>query len=536
MQRSARSSPDGDLGRVRARELREAAAVARHRRGDRCCDHPDGDLRWADVPELHAEIVAAIERYRPDARDHVRRGRPVLAPRSHRRPRADLHGGAVVRRRRRRRSTTSRCRTGVMREVVEAAHAKGGAPPDSSFWGIEPDAFGDGAKPPTFVDRRARLGAAQAGRAALPSHADGARTTRSPGSTTTRRGAGSASSSSAARRSSADRAIRCIEQLGEPVSPCMIAARSTSSAARTAADGSTLVTSLFHRTQRRRDPGRHPRLPVLHLPGRRRHSGAAPAAGRRPRRAITSRRAGPDLARRAMFGLDDDEQAERVRRASPRPTRATYRDIVEALGPNFEGGYFLYRFSDPTYIVGARRGPRRGRHGARRRRARDRHLRRIGTPDAIAAGSVVAAAGARRSVLREDLAGAALHRAGLRAGVLRRQRADAVRARRVRLRDVLRRVHVHLDEAAVRRRDGAAGRRHGDDAGRRRSSATPTTSCTWSPSHGQPLTPDGYRDLFETIEPRLFGEAGLFADVVAGGPLDLSRRDDRARRSTPTRR
>jgi LmbE family N-acetylglucosaminyl deacetylase len=41
--------------------------------------------------------------------------------------------------------------SGVMREVVEAAHAKGGAPPDSSFWGIAPDAFGDGANPPTFV-------------------------------------------------------------------------------------------------------------------------------------------------------------------------------------------------------------------------------------------------------------------------------------------------------------------------------------------------------------------------------------------------
>ena len=39
----------------------------------------------------------------------------------------------------------------LMREVVETAHAKGGAPPDSSFWGIEPDAFGAGAKPPTFV-------------------------------------------------------------------------------------------------------------------------------------------------------------------------------------------------------------------------------------------------------------------------------------------------------------------------------------------------------------------------------------------------
>ena len=51
---------------------------------------------------------------------------------------------------------------------------------------------------------------------------------------------------------------------------------------------------------------------------------------------------------------------------------------------------------------------------------------------------------------------------------------------------------------------------------------------TWSPSHGQPLSPEGYADLFETIEPRLFGEADLFEDVVAGGPLDLSRRDDQA--------
>jgi hypothetical protein len=48
---------------------------------------------------------------------------------------------------------------------------------------------------------------------------------------------------------------------------------------------------------------------------------------------------------------------------------------------------------------------------------------------------------------------------------------------------------------------------------------------TWSPSHGQPLAPAGYRDLFETFEPRVFGESSLFADVVKGGPLDLSRRD-----------
>jgi hypothetical protein len=47
----------------------------------------------------------------------------------------------------------------------------------------------------------------------------------------------------------------------------------------------------------------------------------------------------------------------------------------------------------------------------------------------------------------------------------------------------------------------------------------------WSPSHGQPLSPDGYRRLFETLAPVVYGEARLFANVVAGGPLDLSRTD-----------
>src|SRR5690606_6233796 len=46
----------------------------------------------------------------------------------------------------------------------------------------------------------------------------------------------------------------------------------------------------------------------------------------------------------------------------------------------------------------------------------------------------------------------------------------------------------------------------------------------WSASHGDTLTPAGYRNLFETMEPRLFPEARLLDDAVAGGPLDLSRR------------
>ena len=65
---------------------------------------------------------------------------------------------------------------GVMREVVDAAVADGWTPlADVGFWGIEPDAFGIGAKPPTFVVDVRRLGAAEAGRAPLPPDADGAR-------------------------------------------------------------------------------------------------------------------------------------------------------------------------------------------------------------------------------------------------------------------------------------------------------------------------------------------------------------------------
>jgi len=58
----------------------------------------------------------------------------------------------------------------------------------------------------------------------------------------------------------------------------------------------------------------------------------------------------PAQALRAMVGLETDAEAERFEAAAS-STSSTYREIVEALGPNFEGGYFLYRFSDPTYIV-----------------------------------------------------------------------------------------------------------------------------------------------------------------------------------------
>jgi LmbE family N-acetylglucosaminyl deacetylase len=140
--------PDGDLGRVRTQELEDAARVLRI--ADLIVlDHPDGDLRWTHVPQLHAEIVAALETHRPDAvitfaedglywhLDHIGvHERTYTAVHAFGAGAPSLYYVTMA--------------TGAMQNVVEAAHAKGGAPPDSSFWGIAPDAFGAGAKTPTF--------------------------------------------------------------------------------------------------------------------------------------------------------------------------------------------------------------------------------------------------------------------------------------------------------------------------------------------------------------------------------------------------
>ena len=141
--------PDGDLGRVRTGELREAAAVL----GISdviVLGHRDGDLRWRDVPKLHGEIVALVRQYQPDAvitfaedglywhLDHIGiHERTYTALRSFGASAPPLYYVTMQK--------------GVMRRIVEAAHAKGGAPPDSSFWGIAPDAFGDHAGTPSFA-------------------------------------------------------------------------------------------------------------------------------------------------------------------------------------------------------------------------------------------------------------------------------------------------------------------------------------------------------------------------------------------------
>jgi LmbE family N-acetylglucosaminyl deacetylase len=137
-----------DLGRVRSEELLEAARTLGIA-DVLICDHPDGDLRWADVSELHEEIVAAIGRYRPDGvitfaedglywhLDHIGvHERTYTAVRSFGADAPPLYYVTIPK--------------GVMRAVVEAG-PRGEVSGEGKFWGIEPDVFGEAAKPATFV-------------------------------------------------------------------------------------------------------------------------------------------------------------------------------------------------------------------------------------------------------------------------------------------------------------------------------------------------------------------------------------------------
>ena len=229
----------------------------------------------------------------------------------------------------------------------------------------------------------------------------------------------------------------------------------------------------------------------------------------------------PDAARRVMFNLED-EPAARFEDVAASGS-ATYREVLNALGSNAERGYFLYRFSDPSYVVA---------HALIR----------------AVAGTVLAEGG--RAI---DLCGGSGH---LTRALMDLSSSPPVLADLYFEKLWLARQYTAPGSEAVcctgnaplpfargafgyamcadafmfiwpkRQFVGEMVRLvdYGHGFGAIVISHT-HNMLQWSPSLGQPLTPGGYRDLFETLEPRLFAEAGLFADVVNGGPLDLGRRD-----------
>ena len=255
-------------------------------------------------------------------------------------------------------------------------------------------------------------------------------------------------------------------------------------------------------------------IPVLHL---------QPAA-------VTARdqvQAGrPELARRTMIGLDDEAQAAGFEAAAASDA-ATYRDTVAALGPNFEAGYFLYRFSDPTYVVAdaaVRTVANIVLHG--QRRAIDicggsghltRSLMTVSSPPPVLADLYFAKVWLARRftapgcepVCCDGNAPFPFARGTFALAMC----TDAFMYIWTK-RQFVGEMERLVDD--VRRADGEPGAVLIGHTHNER---------TWTPSHGQPLSPEGYRDLFEAIEPRVFGEAGLFDDVVNRGILDLARHD-----------
>jgi len=252
-------------------------------------------------------------------------------------------------------------------------------------------------------------------------------------------------------------------------------------------------------------------IPVLHL---------QPAATEARDQVQAGR---PELARRKMFGLETEAEAAAFDAVAASPT-ATYRETVDALGPNFEGGYFLYRFSDPTFIVA------------------DAVVRAVAGTVLAQGGRAIDVCGGSghltrtlQEVSREAVVLADLYFA--KVWLARRFTAPGCQpvccdgnapfpfargafgyamctdafmyiwTKRQFVGELTRLVHPESGAVLV-------GHTHNER--------------TWTPSHGQPLSPEGYVDLFESIPPRVFAEGNLFEDVVAGGPLDLTRRDDKA--------
>jgi uncharacterized protein YbaR (Trm112 family) len=234
----------------------------------------------------------------------------------------------------------------------------------------------------------------------------------------------------------------------------------------------------------------------------------------------------PDLARRVMFGLDDPAQSELFDRVAA-SSDATYKETVEAFGPNFEGGYFLYRFTDPTFVVA------------------DAVVRAVAGPVLADGGRAVDICGGSGHLTRSLLALskqppvlADLYYAKI--WLARRFTAPGCEPvccdgnaplpfargtfRFAMCTDAFMYIWTKRQFAGEMERLIDAGE-HGP-AGAAVIGHT-HNARTWSPSHGQPLSPEGYADLFETVTPRLFAEARLFADLVdtPGGGLDLSRRD-----------
>ena len=231
---------------------------------------------------------------------------------------------------------------------------------------------------------------------------------------------------------------------------------------------------------------------------------------------------GHDAALFRLLGLDGD-RAERFRTLLAGRAHATYRESLDILGPDGEGTYFLYRFSDPTFLTA------------------EALVRAVGGHDGTLTGPVL------------DLCGGSGHLTRVLAGL---DRPDPSAAHNTIVAD------LHFWKLWLATRFTAPGcAAVCCDAGaplpftRDRFSMVVLADAfpyIWhkrlcademmrvagpdgvvvmphlhnalgnNVSAGDTLTPGGYRDLFTPHQPRLFSDARLFEEVVEHQVVDLA--------------
>jgi uncharacterized protein YbaR (Trm112 family) len=248
-------------------------------------------------------------------------------------------------------------------------------------------------------------------------------------------------------------------------------------------------------------------IPVLHLHGTSVSARECVEAGM------------PERALEAMVGVDRPAHAEQFE-AAVASGDSTYKDLVEALGPAFEGGYFLYRFSDPTFIVAdavvravagtVLRGGGRALDVCGGSGHLTRALVPLSSPPPVLADLFFAKIWlARRFTAPGAIPVCCDGNASLpfvRGAFDYAMCSDAfmfIWTKRQFIGEMFR--------AVANSPKGTVLINHTHN------------QLVWSPSHGQALTPSGYANLFEPLVPHVFGESSLFADVVGGGTLDLTR-------------
>lgn len=222
-----------------------------------------------------------------------------------------------------------------------------------------------------------------------------------------------------------------------------------------------------------------------------------------------------DAALAAMLGLDE-ERGHAFTALLQRPAPASYREALEALSPDAEGTYFVYRFSDPTFVMAETLLDALGRGGRAAGRVIDLcggsgHLTRVlasASPESVVLADVYfwklwlarryAAPGCepvccdanhplpfRRAVFSMVVLSDAFpyiwHKRLLAEEMMRIARADGLIAM----------PHLH-------------------------------SSLGFNFSAGMTLTPAAYRDLFEPRRPRLFRDSDLLNDVLDHGAIDLT--------------